>query len=163
MKKLIILIGMLLSISLYAESFNQNGLLGIWEISSVKDSGLVEFGADRPKHRGEVWTLKFSRDRIVDNQSTGSKYEYYVNEDGMLVLFKRKYRDHKRYSKITKKSRMYIIGKDTGMYNGCYLVKIERNMFTQYKSNRTLRMCKMENESIPTYNVNSQNIPDIFH
>ena len=162
--KTLILITMLVVNSLFATTFSQQGMLGVWEISAEKDSGLVAWGQDRPKNRGETWTLDFNRQRIVVNRSKGSTYEYFVDEDGKLNIFKRKFKNNKRYSKITKKSRMYIVRKETGMYNGCVLIKIQTNMFTQYKSNRKYRMCKIQNESVPVYQTQSNSTaPDIFH
>jgi hypothetical protein len=157
-----------LIILFFAIIYLQANMLGVWTIESNKDSEYVEFGKETSENRGTQWKLQFLKNRTVVNISTGEKYGFYM-ENNVLNLYKRsvsqtggKY----LYSTITKiryKSKIIFMRNLTGMYNGCILVKIKRDIFSKYKSKRKFRMCKIQNESLPVYNSKSSTELDIFH
>jgi len=147
----------------------QASMLGVWTIESNKDNGFVEFGKEHSKKRGIQWKLQFLKNRTVINLSTGAKYGYYL-ENNILNTYQRTVTqsDHKyTYATTTKikyKTQLIFVDKImTGMYKGCMLVKIKRNIFSKYKSNRRYRMCKIQDESIPVHSSQHNYEEGIFH
>lgn len=150
-----VLLLMFLSIAnLNAIEFTSYAIHGTWELSAEDERGFVQFGKDRTTKRGETWRLEF-KNREVINHTKGSVYGYYV-ANGLLNLYIKIVKQSKNYTRttITHKSTMELLSRMGGMDSGCYLMKIQSNLFTQYKSHKRYKLCKVEDTPIPVYDVN---------
>jgi len=165
--KIIISLYMLLSISLNASTINQEYILGLWTIESNKDNGFVEFGKDREDKRGLVWHIEFRRNRVAKNISTDNSYGFYVNNNE-LSLYQKKVSQHgdkytySTFTRVKNKSKIIFMRRLSGMYNGCFLVQIKRNILTQYKNKDRYIMCKIQNEALLVKSSNTTQEVDIF-
>jgi len=166
--KLFFLFCLFCEVSLSAFSINQENILGIWTIESSKSNGFVEFGEERASKRGVVWQLRFTRDRRVQNLTTGTSYGFYLKANE-LNLYKKsisQYGDRYSYAtltKVTNKRKITFLRELPGIYSGCLLIAIQRDIFTQYKNKRRYIMCKKQNEAMPVKNADdTQQQVDIF-
>jgi len=143
----ILLMALLFSISVYAQSFSERTILGVWEISSVKTNGFISFGTEIGKERREVWTLMFNRHGRLKVQETGKVYNFEVI-GGKLKIYETKV--YKNGYKIKRKNR-YDLMQITGRLEGCYVVKTTVKKLTGIKKKEGFKMCKVEEMPTPTY------------
>lgn len=137
-------------ISLQAQNFNKQNLLGTWEISSAKLNKAVAFGNYIGKQRNEVLELLFNPQGQMKVVKTGEVYNYEVLQ-GQLKIY-----DTKVYGnnyKVKRKNR-YDLFKIIGSYEGCSLVKLMKKKIPGYNPKRDLKMCKTANYPQPTYQEN---------
>jgi len=134
-------------LSLQAQSFSKQRLLGSWEISSAKINKTVAFGNYIGKERNEVLELLFNPQGQMKVVKTGEIYNYEV-VGGQLKIY-----DTKIYGndyRVKRKNR-YDLFKIIGSYEGCKLVKLMKKKIPGYNPKRDLKMCKISNMPQPTY------------
>lgn len=144
--KLITLL-LLTLLSLQAQNFSKQNLLGSWELSSSQINSSVAFGTYIGKTRNEVLELLFNTQGQMKVLKSGDVYNYEVI-NGELKIY-----DTKVYNKnyqVKRKSR-YDLMKIVGTFEGCYKVKIVQKKIPGYKSKYDLKMCKSSNYPQPTY------------
>ena len=138
---------LLLTLSLNAQSFSQRSIEGIWEISSVRSNGFINFGKDIGKDRREHWTLIFNRegrlkvverDRIYNYEIVGGKLKIYETRIGYNGW-------------VTKRKNQYDLMQISGRFEGCYVVKTTVKKITGMKKKEGFKMCKIEDAPKPTY------------
>ncbi len=142
-----LLITLLLSLTLQAQSFSQRSILGVWQISSPKANGFVSFGKDIGRERREAWTLIFNREGRLKVQETGSVYNYEI-VGGKLKIYMTRV-GYNGY--ITKRKNQYDLMQITGRYEGCFIVKTVVKKITGIKKKDGMKMCKLEEMPTPTY------------
>jgi len=151
MKNIIVLL--LLTFSLHAQSFTKQKLLGSWELSSAKINATVAFGKYLGKQRNEVLELRFNKQGLMKVVETGDVYNYEVVNGELKIYETKVYRGE---YKVKQKHR-YDLFKIVGNIEGCQEVKVVKKKIPGYTSRYNLKMCKMANMPQPTY---QQNISD---
>jgi len=143
----ILLLILLTLVSLQAQSFSKQTLLGSWELSSIKLNSTVAFGKYIGKQRGEILELVFNPQGRVKVLNTGDTYNYEV-QNGQLKIYETKvYRNN---YKIKNKYR-YDLFKILGDFESCKEVKVVKKKIPGYTSRYNLKMCKISNLPQPTY------------
>ena len=142
-----ILVSLVFTISLYAQSFTQRAILGVWQISSPKANGFIAFGKDIGRERREAWTLIFNREGRLKVQETGAIYNYEVVR-GKLKIYTTRV-GYNGY--ITKRKNQYDLMKIAGRFEGCLIVKTEVKKIPGLKKKEGFKMCKLEEMPTPTY------------
>ena len=145
MKFIIILLFTLLS--LQAQNFTKQNLLGKWELSSAKTNKTVAFVNYIGKERNEVLELLFNPQGLLKIVKTGEVYNYEVVQ-GQLKIY-----DTKVYGKNykVKRKNRYDLFKIIGSFEGCDLVKLMKKKIPGYNPKRDLKMCKISNYPQATY------------
>ena len=136
---------LLLSISslLQAQSFTQNNILGVWEVSSLKLNGFTMFGKDNnSKTRGKAYTLVFNKQGLVKNKNTGTIYNYEIIDGGQLKVYQTKtYRNNYKI----KDKRHYDLMAMSGTFEGCQVVKVITKRITGHFRKEGYLWCKVQN------------------
>ena len=146
----LILTTLVLTLSLQAQSFSKQKLLGSWELSSVKLNQTVAFGNYIGKQRNETLELLFNPRGQMKIVKTGEVYNYEVIR-GKLVIYETEiYRGN---YKVRRKNR-YDSFKIIGNVEGCLKVKLMKKKIPGYNPHRDLKMCKVLNFPQPTYQEN---------
>ena len=145
MKKILLML--LTLVTLQAQNFSKNTLLGSWELSSVKLNATVAFGKYLGKQRGEVLELLFNSQGRVKVLSSGDVYNYEV-QNGQLKIYETKV--YKNNYKIKNKNR-YDLFKIVANFEGCKEVKVVKKKIPGYTSRYNLKMCKISKLPQPTY------------
>ena len=141
---------LLLSISslLQAQSFTQNNILGVWEVSSLKENGFTMFGKDNnSKTRGKAYTLVFNKQGLVKNKNTGTIYNYEII-NGQLKIYETKIY---KYNGKIKDKRHFDLWAISGTFEGCQVAKITTKKLTGFYQKNGYKFCKIESYPIPTY------------
>lgn len=133
-----------------AQNFSKQTLLGEWELSSAKLNTAVFFGRYVNKHRNSTLTLLFNKTGFLKVAETGEVYNYEVVK-GELKIYETK--EYKNGYKVRRKSQ-YDLFKIVGRVDGCLEVKLTKKKIPGYKPNRNLKMCKLSNAPVPTYQEN---------
>nr|WP_321267745.1 hypothetical protein [uncultured Sulfurimonas sp.] len=149
MKNLILMI-LLSFITLYAQSFNNHNILGVWEVSSLKLNGFTTFGKDNSKNRGEAYTLIFSKNNKVKNKTTGTIYNYEILNNGQLEIYKIK--TYKSNYKM-RDNIHYDTFKTSGTFENCQVVKITKKKITGYYRKEGYKWCKVQDYPKATFYV----------
>ena len=153
MKKIILAILLLSTINLLqAKNLTKNYILGVWEISSIKENNFTSFGVDFSTQRGLAYTLIFNRKNRVKNTTTGTVYEYELI-NGNLKIYQSK--TYKNNYKIKYKKR-YDLLSVAGEFEGCLKVKIITKKLKGYYHKDGYKFCKIENQPIPTYTTSKK-------
>ena len=134
-------------ITLQAQSFTKQQLLGSWELSSAKINATVAFGTYIGKQRNEVIELRFNTQGLMKVVRTGDVYNYEV-ENGKLKIYATKV--YKNNYKVKQKHR-YDLFKIIGNIEGCQEVKVVKKKIPGYTSRNNLKMCKTSGLPQPTY------------
>ncbi|QOY53245.1 hypothetical protein [Candidatus Sulfurimonas baltica] len=134
-------------VSLQAQNFTKQNLLGSWELSSAKLNQIVSFGKYIGKNRNEVLELLFNPQGLMKVVSTGDVYNYEVVQGQLKIYETKVYRNNYQ---IKRKSR-YDLMKIVGSFEGCEVVKIVEKKIPGYKQKYDLKMCKTSNLPQPTY------------
>ena len=142
-----LLISLLLSLSLQAQSFSERTILGVWKIASQKPNGRIWFGKDFGRKKGESWTLVFNREGRLKVEETGTVYNYEI-VDGKLKIYMTRV-SYNGY--IKKRKDQYDLMEITGRFEGCPVVKTTVKNMNGIKKKEGIKMCKIENMPIPTY------------
>ena len=145
-----ILLILLTFVTLQAQSFSKQTLLGSWELSSVKLNATVAFGKYLGRQRGEVLELVFNAQGRVKVISTDDTYNYEV-QNGQLKIYETKV--YKNNYKVKNKHR-YDLFKIVGNFEGCKEVKVVKKKIPGYTSRNNLKMCKISNLPQPRYEEN---------
>lgn len=149
MKTLILMI--LLSInSLFAQSFTQHNILGVWEVSSKKPNGFTTFGKDFSTNRGEVYTLIFNKRGLVKNQTTGSIYNYEIINSNLKIYQTKTYKNDYK----VKDKRHYDLWAFSGSFENCSIAKITEKKLTGYYRKEGYKWCKVQNHPRTTFYTN---------
>lgn len=143
----LITILLLTLISLQAQNFTKQNLLGMWEISSAKINKSVAFGNYIGKERNEVLELLFNPQGLMKIVKTGEVYNYEVVQGQLKIYETEVYRNN---YKIKRKNR-YDLFKIIGSIEGCKRVKLMKKKIPGYNPKRDLKMCKTSNLPQPTY------------
>ncbi len=136
-------------VSLQAQNFSKQELLGSWEISSVKQNKTISFLDFIGKKRNEVLELLFNPQGQMKIVKTGEVYNYEVVK-GQLKIYDKKYKNNYR----VKRKTYYDLFKIIGSFESCKLVKLVEKKIPGYNPKRNLKMCKISNLSQPTYQEN---------
>ena len=142
-----LLMSLLLTLSLHAQSFSQHSILGVWKISSQSANGFISFGKDIGTQRREAWTLIFNREGRLKVQETGSVYNYEI-VGGKLKIYMTRV-GYNGY--ITKRKSQYDLMQITGRFEGCPVVTTTVKKITGIKKKKGIKMCKIEEMPRPTY------------
>ena len=134
-------------LTLNAQNFSKQTLLGEWELSSAKLNSAVFFGRYIGKQRNGTLTLLFNKTGFLKVAETGEVYNYEVVQ-GELKIYETK--EYKNGYKVRRKSQ-YDLFKIVGSVDGCLEVKLTKKKIPGYKPNRNLKMCKLSNFPQPTY------------
>jgi len=145
-----LLMSLLLTLTLQAQSFTQRSILGVWYISSAKANGFISFGKDLGRTRGQVWTLLFNREGRLKVQETGTVYHYEITGGSLKIYMSRV--GYNGY--VTKRKNQYDLIQITGKYEGCALVKTVVKKINGVKKKEGFKMCKIEEIPTPTYQRN---------
>jgi len=137
-------------LSLQAQNFTKQGLLGSWEISSAKLNQTVAFGNYIGKERNEVLELLFNQQGQMKILKTDKVYQYEVTQGELRIYEVKVYRNN---YKVKNKNR-YDSFKIIGSVEGCNLVKLMKKKIPGYNPKRDLKMCKISNFPQPTYREN---------
>jgi hypothetical protein len=143
----IITLLLLTFLTLNAQSFSKQTLLGEWELSSAKLNSAVFFGRYIGKQRNGTITLLFNKTGFLKVLQTGEVYNYEVVQ-GELKIYETK--EYKYGYKVRRKSQ-YDLFKIVGSVDGCLEVKLTKKKIPGYKPKRNLKMCKLSNFPEPTY------------
>ena len=144
--KHILLIALTL-LTLQAQSFSKQSLLGTWEYSSIRLNSFVAFGNYIGTQRGEIIKLVFNRQGRVKVLPVGDVYNYEVI-NGELKFYETKV--YKGGYKVKRKNR-YDLLKIVGNVEGCKEIKVLKKKIPVYKSGRNYKMCKVGEYPKPTY------------
>ena len=137
-------------VTLQAQNFSKQTLLGMWELSSVKLNSTIAFGKYLGKQRGEILELVFNPQGRVKVLSTGDVYNYEV-VSGQLKIYETKV--YKNNYKVKNKNR-YDLFKIVGNFEGCKELKVLKKKIPGYTSRNNFKMCKISNLPQPTYQKN---------
>lgn len=137
-------------VSLNAQSFSKQGLLGTWEISTAKPNKPIAFGNYIGKKRNEALTLLFNPQGQMKVVETGEVYNFETVQ-GQLKIYDTKI--YKNNYQIKRKNR-YDLFKVIGSYEGCHLAKLMAKKIPGYNPKRDLKMCKISNYPQATYQEN---------
>ena len=148
MKNSILLILLLTSGLLHAQSFSKNNILGVWEVSSKKLNGFTSFGKDFSRNRGEAYTLIFNRSGLVKNKTTGTIYNYEVLRGQLKIYQTKTYRNNYK----VKDKKHYDLWAMAGTFENCNVAKIVKKKITGYHRKDGYKWCKTENFPQPTIN-----------
>ena len=148
MKLLLTLI--LAFISLQAENFTKEKLLGSWELSSAKTNSSVAIGTYTGKKRNETLELRFNTKGQMKIVQTGDVYNYEVIQGQLKFYDTKVYRNDYR----VKRKNRYDLLKIVGDAEGCLEVKVVKKKIPGYTSRNNLKMCKTANYPQATYNEN---------
>jgi len=142
-----ILLSLITLISLQAQNFSKQKLLGSWELSSAKINKTVAFGNYIGKDRNEVLELLFNQQGQMKILKTDEVYHYEVIQGELRIYEVKVYRNN---YKVKNKNR-YDSFKIIGSVEGCNLVKLMKKKIPGYNPKRDLKMCKISNLPQPTY------------
>ncbi|QOY50946.1 hypothetical protein [Candidatus Sulfurimonas baltica] len=140
-------------ISLQAQNFTKENLLGMWEISSAKINKTVAFGNYIGKERNEVLELLFNTQGQMKIVKTAEVYNYEVVQGQLKIYDTKIYRNG---YKVKRKNR-YDLFKIIGSFEGCDLVKLMEKKIPGYNPKRDLKMCKISGMPQPTYESDISN------
>lgn len=151
MIKIVVLIS-LTTISLNAESFTKNNILGKWEVSAVKYNNYVSFAKYIAKTRGEKIHLIFNPHMKMKIKETKETFEYEIL-NGKLKIYEIKHTA--RGNKIDKQTTpwkydMYYLEKP---FEGCHVMKTETKKLLGLKKKDGVKICKIEDYPTATFNV----------
>lgn len=146
----LLLLTLLAIISLNAQSFSKQKILGTWEVSSAKLNKSIAFGNYIGKKRNEVLTLLFNPQGQMKVVQTGEVYNYETVQGQLKIYETESYRNN---YKVKRKNR-YDLFKVIGSYEGCNLVKLMKKKIPGYNPKRDLKMCKISNYPQATYQNN---------
>jgi len=145
--KKLILMTLLLSIILQAQSFTKDNILGVWELSSKKLNGFTSFGKEFSENRGESYTLVFNKKGLVKNVTTGAIYNYEIINGNLRIYQTKIYNNNYK----VKDTRHYDLWTIDGSYEGCILAKIKVKKMMGYYRKEGYRFCKLEEYPQPTF------------
>ncbi len=133
--------------SLQAQGFTKEDILGEWELSSSKLNRFIAFGTYIGTTRNESLTLLFSPRGKVKVLETGDVYNYELIT-GLIKIYQ-----IKKYGKNTyiKRKKYYDVLQSFGDYEGCKKVKVVTKKIPGYKSKHLYKMCKISDYPQPTY------------
>ena len=134
-------------ISLQAQNFTKENLLGAWELSSVKLNQSVSFGKYVGRERNEVLQLLFNPQGLMKVLSTGDVYNYEIVQGQLKIYETKVYKNNYQIKQTNRYDLMQIVGES----DGCEVVKIVKKKIPGYKSANDLKMCKISNMPQPTY------------
>ena len=134
-------------ISLQAQNFTKQDLLGMWEISSAKLNKTIAFGNYIGKERNEVLELLFNPQGQMKIVKTGEVYNYEVVQGQLKIYETEVYGDDYR----VKRKDHYDLFKIINSFEECKLVKLMKKNIPGYNPKRDLKMCKISNLPQPTY------------
>ncbi|MDA7817049.1 hypothetical protein N9A28_02545 [Sulfurimonas sp.] len=140
MKNLILMILLSVSSLLQAQSFSKNNILGVWEVSSLKENGFAMFGKDNSKVRGEPYTLIFNRQGLVKNKNTSEVYNYEIINNQLKIYQTKTYKNNYKIKNKYKFDLMVM----SGDFENCSLVKITKKKITGYYRKEGYKWCKVQ-------------------
>jgi len=146
MKKVLLLCLTLLTLN--AENFSKQKLMGLWELSSSHVNSTVVFGTYIGKQRAEVLEMRFNPQGVLQVEKGKDLYNYEVVKGELMIYVYKKNRNsyELRYAK-SKHDLFKIVGK----VDGCLKVKVVKKKIPGYKSRYDLKMCKISNYPKATY------------
>ena len=136
-----------ITLSLNAQNFTKQNLLGMWELSSAKLNKTVAFGNYIGKERNEVLELLFNPQGQLKVVKTGEVFNYEVIQGQLKIYETEVYGNDYR----VKRKHRYDLFKIKGSVEGCKLVKLMKKKIPGYNPKRDLKMCKISNYPQPTY------------
>ena len=136
--KIITLLIMVL-ISIQAQNFSKQKLLGSWELSTAKANRTVAFGNYIGKERNEVLEILFNPQGQMKVVQTGEVYNYEVIRGNLKIYDTKLHRDNY----VVKRKSRYDLFKIIGSFEGCALVKLVEKKIPGYNPKRDLKMCKV--------------------
>jgi len=148
MKLIIFLI--VLHLSLNAQNFTKQKLLGSWEVSSAKINKSIAFGNYIGNESNEVLELLFNPQGQMKIVKTAEVYNYEVVQGKLRIYDTKVYRNN---YKVKRRNR-YDLFKIIGSFEGCKLVKLLKKKIPGYNPKRDLKMCKISNYPQATYKEN---------
>lgn len=151
MKKTLLLI--LVSLTLYAESYTRQAILGVWEVSSLKLNGFPAFGKEFSKERGEVYTLLFSQNNKVKNKNTGTIYNYKIVGGNLKIYQTKTYKNNYQ----VKDKKHFDLWKISGSFENCYKSKIIKKKIPGYYRKECYKWCKVQDYPQATYTTQEYN------
>ena len=130
----------LIAITLNAQVFTKNNILGVWEVSSLKHNGFTSFGSEFSRSRGETYTLVFNKKAKVKNQTTNTIYNYEIANGKLKIYKSKKY----KYGNVIKDKRHYDLFKINSSYENCFKVKIIKKKIPGYYKRAGYKWCKVQ-------------------
>ena len=151
-----IILSLILSFTsiLQAQSFSKHNILGVWEVSAKNDlRGFAVFGKDFSTTRGETYTIIFSKNNKVKNNTTGEIYHYEVI-DGQIKIYQSKFYSKNNY-KIKQKNK-YDLFAISGTFEGCKTIEITKKRISGYyrKGKNGYKWCKVQDYPKATFYTN---------
>ena len=144
-----IILSLILSFAtlLQAQSFSKNNIFGVWEVSSKKLNGFTSFGKEFSKNRGEAYTLIFNKRGLVENEITGSIYNYEIINHQLKIYQTKTY----KYNYKKKDKKHYDLWTITEKFENCSVAKIVKKNLTGYYRKDGYKWCKVQDYPKPTF------------
>jgi len=138
LKNIILII--LFTLTIQAQPYTKQSILGVWEVSSLKLNGFTSFGKEFSTNRGETYTLLFNKRGFVKNITTGSIYNYEIINHQLKIYQTKTY----KYGNQVKDTRHYDLWKISGTFENCYKSKIIKKKMTGSYRKNGYKWCKIQ-------------------